>query len=335
MDNIINETNTRLQAIIDDLTTVKEEYEKMLNNTNKEIDEQLAKVKQYKEEFYVSKQKIEKMNSDIEGFENDYKNLVERFKDDELANILIAANKEISTKIEERRKKITRDKISMNELVELAEECKNKLVKLNTAKKVYELQLAKVLDSHEFYSKSLSQIINYSIEHPSDLSSCFYEEGTITSYQEKENNNKFVDIGSEETEDVLYEEDDDEEIELDENDTIEEDIEEDFEENELPEDKIELEETEDIDEDDQVEEDEEFEYDDIDEKTLEQDLDLNNEDEIDLNDDDENINEDIETNESEDEINLDDIPTSLYDLNDSLDLENFLGLDDELKEDEK
>ena len=39
------------------------------------------------------------MNSDIEGFSEDYKKLVERFKDDELANILVAANKEIYLKI--------------------------------------------------------------------------------------------------------------------------------------------------------------------------------------------------------------------------------------------
>ena len=60
------------------------------------------------------------MNADIVGFSEDYKKLVERFKDDELANILIAANKEISLKIEERKRKIIKDKASMNELVEKA-----------------------------------------------------------------------------------------------------------------------------------------------------------------------------------------------------------------------
>ena len=115
MDNLISETNTRLQEIIDNLTTIKTEYENKLRRSSREIDVELDKVNKYKEDFFVAKQKIEKMNSDIEGFEADYQNLVERFKDDELANILIAANKEISAKIDERKRKIARDKLAMNE----------------------------------------------------------------------------------------------------------------------------------------------------------------------------------------------------------------------------
>lgn len=117
MDNLISETNTRLQEIIDNLTTIKTEYENKLRRSSREIDVELDKVNKYKEDFFVAKQKIEKMNSDIEGFEADYQNLVERFKDDELANILIAANKEISAKIDERKRKIARDKLAMNELI--------------------------------------------------------------------------------------------------------------------------------------------------------------------------------------------------------------------------
>ena len=57
MDNLVNETNTRLQEIIDNLTTIKEEYEKKLNTNSKEIDNELDQVKQYKEEFFTSKPK--------------------------------------------------------------------------------------------------------------------------------------------------------------------------------------------------------------------------------------------------------------------------------------
>ena len=115
------------------------------------------------------------MNSDIEGFEADYQNLVERFKDDELANILIAANKEISAKIDERKRKIARDKLAMNELIEKAELSKNKLVKITAEKKALELCLAKILDAYEFYSRALTQVIEYTQENTSDLSKCFFE----------------------------------------------------------------------------------------------------------------------------------------------------------------
>ena len=173
MDNLINETNTRLQEIIDNLTTIKTEYEGKLRRSSREIDVELEKVNKYKEEFFISKQKIEKMNADIEGFEQDYQNLVERFKDDELANILIAANKEISAKIDERKRKIAKDKISMNELIEKAELSKNKLVKITAEKKALELCLVKILDAYEFYTSALTRIINYTSENPSDLAKCF------------------------------------------------------------------------------------------------------------------------------------------------------------------
>lgn len=175
MDNLISETNTRLQEIIDNLTTIKTEYENKLKRSSREIDIELDKVNKYKEDFFVSKQKIEKMNSDIEGFEADYQNLVERFKDDELANILIAANKEISAKIDERKRKIAKDKLAMNELIEKAELSKNKLVKITAEKKALELCLAKILDAYEFYSRALTQVIEYTQENTSDLSKCFFE----------------------------------------------------------------------------------------------------------------------------------------------------------------
>ena len=175
MDNLISETNTRLQEIIDNLTTIKTEYENKLRRSSREIDVELDKVNKYKEDFFVAKQKIEKMNSDIEGFEADYQNLVERFKDDELANILIAANKEISAKIDERKRKIARDKLAMNELIEKAELSKNKLVKITAEKKALELCLAKILDAYEFYSRALTQVIEYTQENTSDLSKCFFE----------------------------------------------------------------------------------------------------------------------------------------------------------------
>ncbi len=169
MDNLVSETNSRLTDIIANLTKIKEEYEEKLKANSVEIDAQLEKVQKYKTEFFESKAKIEKMNADIEGFETDYQKLVERFKDDELANILIAANKEISLKIDERKRKIVKDKNAMNELVDKAENVKSKLVKLTSEKKALELCLNKILDAYNYYSTVLGDIINYSSTHKDNL----------------------------------------------------------------------------------------------------------------------------------------------------------------------
>ena len=169
MDNLVSETNKRLQKIIDDLKLIKDEYESKLDNTNKEIESEMQKVKTYKENFFASKEKIEKMNSDIAGFEQDYQNLVEKFKDDELANILVAANKEVTLKIEERKRKIVQDKAEMNELVNKAEKVKQRLVKLTAEKKALEVCLNNIIDSFEYYKKELINIIEYSNNNQSNL----------------------------------------------------------------------------------------------------------------------------------------------------------------------
>lgn len=185
MDNLINETNERIQQIIDNLETIKVEYERKIEEASKQFDIEVAKSKKYKEDFFTAKAKIDKMNKDIAGFEEDYKNLVDKFKDDELANILIAANKEISSKVDERKRKILKDRAAMNEVVGKAESVKNKMIKLTAEKKALESCLAKILDSYNYYTNALAPIIEFANEHRDNLCqnytpSITFSEPTIT-----------------------------------------------------------------------------------------------------------------------------------------------------------
>ena len=186
MDNLVSETNAKLESIIENLETIKKEYEKKLKANDKEINAELSKVRKYKKDFFLAKEKVEKMNSDIEGFSEDYKKLVERFKDDELANILVAANKEISLKIEERKRKIIKDKASMNELVEKAEKVKEKLVTLTQEKTALESCYVKICDSEEYYRRSLNEIIDYANENKDNLCSYFDDADAIINSAESE-----------------------------------------------------------------------------------------------------------------------------------------------------
>ena len=186
MDNLVSETNAKLESVIENLETIKKEYEKKLKANDKEINAELSKVRKYKKDFFLAKEKVEKMNSDIEGFSEDYKKLVERFKDDELANILVAANKEISLKIEERKRKIIKYKASMNELVEKAEKVKEKLVTLTQEKNALESCYVKICDSEEYYRRSLNEIIDYANENKDNLCSYFDDADAIINSAETE-----------------------------------------------------------------------------------------------------------------------------------------------------
>lgn len=195
MDNLVSETNTRLNEIIDNLATIKKEYEKKLKANDKEINAELSKVKKYKKDFFEAKEKVEKMNADIVGFSEDYKRLVERFKDDELANILVAANKEISLKIEERKRKIVKDKASMNELVDKAEKVKEKLVVLTQEKNALEECFIKICDAEEYYRRSINEIIDYANDHKENLCSYFEDaDAIINSRNEEEKEVDLYDI---------------------------------------------------------------------------------------------------------------------------------------------
>ena len=75
-NTLINDTNSKLNEIIEDIRYKKEDYDNKLLDNQKSIDDELAKVNGYKEEFNEAKKKIQKMTDDINGFETDYNNLV-------------------------------------------------------------------------------------------------------------------------------------------------------------------------------------------------------------------------------------------------------------------
>ncbi len=188
MDNAIKETNKKLEEIISILNENKEKYQTKYNEINKIINNKLEMVKEYKEKYYEAKEKIDNLNADIDEFKEEYKKLVDKFKDDELSNILIGANKEISAKINERKLTIQKDTDQMNKLVSEAEDIKKELIKLNAEKKALEILLNKSMDISKFYEGTLSDIIAYSNENPDNL--CDYFKQDKTKVSQKHNNAK-------------------------------------------------------------------------------------------------------------------------------------------------
>ena len=196
MDNAIKETNKKLEEIISVLNENKEKYQEKYNEINKIINNKLEMVKEYKESYYEAQEKIDNLNADIEEFKEEYKKLVDKFKDDELSNILIGANKEISAKINERKLTIQKDTDEMNKLVSEAEAIKKELIKLNAEKKALEILLNKSMDISKFYESTLSDIIAYSNENPDNLKGYFKQEKTKPSQKHsnvKKNNKRISD----------------------------------------------------------------------------------------------------------------------------------------------
>ena len=190
MDNAIKETNKKLEEIVKILNENKEKYQTKYNDINKVINQKLEQVKNYKEDYYTAKEKIDNLNADIEEFKEEYKKLVNKFKDDELSNILIGANKEISAKINERKLTIQKDTDEMNKLVSEAEKIKQELITLNAEKKALEILLNKSMDIAKFYESTLMEIVNYSNENPEDLCKYFSQEKLKNAQKNNSHNKK-------------------------------------------------------------------------------------------------------------------------------------------------
>jgi len=162
MDSFIVDINDQLKGILEEINDKKVDYSEKLEQITTEIENRLGEVKNYKEDFYNRKQTIEKMQNDIAGFENDYQKMVDNLKDTELANILVSVNKEVSSKIDERKRMINKDIDAMNEIVDKAEEVKNILVQLKAEKKALELCFEKITNIQDVYSKGFDNLIKYS-----------------------------------------------------------------------------------------------------------------------------------------------------------------------------
>ena len=168
-NNLINETNTKLLTIVDDINSIKADYEIKLSDNKIQIEQELAKVDEYKNAFNEAKKKIQKMSDDINGFEEDYRNLVDKFKDDELSNILTGVSKEINIKIKEKKRNIQRDQQKMNTLIDKAQDAKKALVKLTNEKKALETVLRQLTDIHKYYDEEFEKIIEFTNAHTDNL----------------------------------------------------------------------------------------------------------------------------------------------------------------------
>ena len=243
------------------------------------------------------------MSDDINGFEEDYRNLVEKFQDDELANILTGVSKEINAKIKEKKRNIQKDQQEMNTLIDKAQEAKKSLVKLTAEKKGLENTLRQVTDVYKYYSEEFERISLYTSEnfdnlHPDD-------DAFDTENVDEDINIDAIEI--DEKEEIVSEEDidstDDEVVELEinepnieevheEEDTMEDtneeyqEVEEETEEDSLeetPEEftEEEIEETEEVDDEDETQEDDEEQIDfDIDNIVINDDLEDDDEESI-------------------------------------------------------
>ena len=218
MEKMIGVINNSLRNIINGIKTHRSEAEKGLTAIKTEMDEKVLIAAQYKNNVDDARNIISSLENEISELERDLTDLNEKFGAKNFKEILAAGNKEINTKIIEKRALITEQNQRIIELTEKAHKLKEELVNLKNKKHTIEEALNKSIILEGYYETRITEIIDYSNEHPNDLES-YVEVATGESIDTEEFDYEDIDLSNavdgsvfEEIEEIQTQEIDDEAI---------------------------------------------------------------------------------------------------------------------------
>ena len=169
MEKMIGVINNSLRNVINGIKTHRADAEKNLAVIKADMDDKVLIAAQYKVNVEDARTIIAGLENEISDLENDLKHLNETFGSKNFTEILSAGNKEINTKIIEKRAVISQQNQRILYLTEKAHVLKEDLIKLKQRKAGLEDSLNKSVSLERYYELRINDIINYSEEHPSEL----------------------------------------------------------------------------------------------------------------------------------------------------------------------
>lgn len=169
MNSVIEDINSRLKTIIDELEQKEQASKDSLSVVQAKIDEKIAEAKKYKVDVDDAKENIKAAEKEIETLKVDLKDLNDRFGNKNLSAVVDAGNREINGKIAENQVEITKNRDKINELTDRARTIKDLLINLKKDKEGKKNKLDSLTNCLNYYKNSLLNIINYSESNPDNL----------------------------------------------------------------------------------------------------------------------------------------------------------------------
>ena len=169
MEKMIGVINNSLRNIINGIKTHRVDAEKNLAVIKADMDDKVSIAAQYKANVEESRSIIASLEIEISELENDLRDLNEKFGSKNFKEILAAGNKEINTKIIEKRALISEQNQRILDLTKKAHTLKDDLVKLKQRKATTEEALNKSVVLVNYYETRINEIIKYSEENPGGL----------------------------------------------------------------------------------------------------------------------------------------------------------------------
>ena len=161
MDKIVGIVNSNLKSVINGIREHLTESESLLERINKDMDKKVNQAQDYKEQVIESKTKINRVEDEIDALEKDLNDLNAKFGGTDFKEILSAGNKEINTKIIEKRAVIQRESQRILDLTDKARQLKEDLVDLKDKKHTLEKDIKTTKVVEKFYAQRINDIISY------------------------------------------------------------------------------------------------------------------------------------------------------------------------------
>lgn len=169
MKKMIGVINDNLRSVVNGIKEHRSDTEKSLTAIKNDIDVRVETASKYKTDVESARSIILGLEAEISELENDLKELNEKFGSKNFREILAAGDKEINTKITEKRKLIAEQNDIIINITKKAHSLKRELSKLKEKKDIIDSDLNKTLILEGYYEKRINAIVDFSVEHPEEL----------------------------------------------------------------------------------------------------------------------------------------------------------------------
>lgn len=168
MDKIIGTINNNLRSVIEGIRQHLSDSEGLFEEIKADMDKKVNQAADYKEQVTKAKDKINQIEDEIEKLEKDLNDLNDKFGGTDFKEILQAGNKEINTKIIEKRAVIQKESQRILDLTDKARKIKDDLIDLREKKYALSQDIKETKVVEKFYSAKVNEIIDF-VEAGNDI----------------------------------------------------------------------------------------------------------------------------------------------------------------------
>ena len=195
MDKIIGTINNNLRSVIEGIRQHLSDSEALFEEIKADMDKKVNQAADYKEQVTEAKEKINKIEDEIENLEKDLNDLNDKFGGTDFKEILQAGNKEINTKIIEKRAVIQKESQRILDLTDKARKIKDALIDLREKKYALSEDIKETRIVEKFYSAKVNEIIDF-VEAGNDIELAVDNSPESELYTDNERETELVEVST-------------------------------------------------------------------------------------------------------------------------------------------